>query len=53
MLPRHSREFAEQLRKLELPVTYREVAGEVHRDEIAEKYQQEMADFLTSPVAEE
>jgi dipeptidyl aminopeptidase/acylaminoacyl peptidase len=47
--PEHSRDFAAALKQKGYTVTYRESASEVHRDEIAEPYQEEMADFLTKP----
>jgi len=43
----HSRDFAALLRKNGCEVTLREVVGETHRDEIAQPFQQQMADFLT------
>ena len=45
--PHHSRDFAAALKKAGCDVIYREVPGETHRDEISQKYQQELADFLT------
>lgn len=47
VLPHHSRDFAAALKEQKSQVVYQEVAGEVHRDEIAQKYQRDMADFLT------
>lgn len=43
----HSRDFAALLRKKGCEVTLREVVGETHRDEIAQTFQQQLADFLT------
>jgi len=45
--PEHSRQFASALKIKGHAVTYREAAEETHRDEIAQPYQREMADFLT------
>lgn len=45
--PEHSRDFAAALQAIDCPVIYREAADETHRDEIAQTYQQELADFLT------
>lgn len=45
--PEHSRDLAAALEKKGYAVTYREAADEIHRDEIAEPFQEEMADFLT------
>ncbi|MGB0582615.1 MAG: alpha/beta hydrolase family protein [Limisphaerales bacterium] len=45
--PHHSRNFAAVLKKIGANVIYREAKGEMHRDEIARPYQQELADFLT------
>lgn len=42
----HSRTFAAALRARGYPVTYREVPGFGHNDDIAEAYQREIADFL-------
>lgn len=47
--PHHSRDFAAALKDKGYPVTYREVSDEIHRDEIAQPHQQELADFLTKP----
>lgn len=47
--PHHSRDFAAALKEKGCPVTYREVPDEIHRDEIAQPHQQELADFLTKP----
>jgi len=47
VLPHHSRDFAAALKKQGCAVTYREAKGETHRDQIAQPYQQELADFLT------
>jgi len=41
--PQHSRDFAAALRAKGYPVTYREVAGEKHRDELAQPFQRELA----------
>jgi pimeloyl-ACP methyl ester carboxylesterase len=45
--PHHSRDFAAVLKINGCRVTYREVPGFAHQDEIAEAYQKEIADFLT------
>lgn len=45
--PEHSRDFAAALQKAGCTVIYREAATETHRDEIAQPYQQELADFFT------
>lgn len=45
--PHHSIDFAAKLKQKGYAVIYREAAGEVHRDEIAQPYQKELADFLT------
>ncbi len=46
----HSRDFAAGLRSKGYSVVYREAADEIHRDEIAGPFQQELADFLTKPL---
>lgn len=46
VLPEHSRDFAAALKAKGCTVTYREAATETHRDELAQPYQQELADFL-------
>ncbi len=45
--PHHSRDFAALLKERGFEVTFQEVAGETHRDEIAQPFQQQLADFLT------
>ena len=49
--PHHSRDFAAALKVNGGHVTYREVPGFAHQDEIAEAYQKEIADFLTETGA--
>lgn len=50
--PDHSRRFVKALRKKGYSVTYHEVEGERHRDEIARDYQRELANFLTKSSAQ-
>jgi len=45
--PHHSRDFAAALKKQGCDVTYREAPGATHSNDIAQSYQQELADFLT------
>jgi len=45
--PHHSRDFAVALRAKRCDVTYHEVPGFGHDDQIAEAFQREIADFLT------
>jgi dipeptidyl aminopeptidase/acylaminoacyl peptidase len=49
--PHHSRDFAASLQQHGFPVTYREAQGIGHDDLIAEPFQQEIVDFLTSAAA--
>jgi dipeptidyl aminopeptidase/acylaminoacyl peptidase len=51
VLPHHSGDFSEALRKQGSPVTYLEVHNVAHKDVVAEPYQKEIADFLTNPAA--
>ena len=48
--PHHSRDFAAILKAKGCAVTYHEVPGVGHEDKIAETFQEEMADFLTTEV---
>lgn len=51
VLPHHSRDFSEALKKQGSPVTYIEVHNVAHNDVVADPYQKEIADFLTNPAA--
>jgi dipeptidyl aminopeptidase/acylaminoacyl peptidase len=45
--PHHSREFANALEEIGAKVVFREAAGEVHRDEIARPFQEELVEFIS------
>jgi dipeptidyl aminopeptidase/acylaminoacyl peptidase len=47
---KHSRQFAEALRRQGSPVIYREDPEGVHKDDIVGPFQEEIADFLTRPA---
>lgn len=51
VLPHHSRDFSEALKKQGSPVTYLEVHNVAHSDVVAEPYQKEIANFLTNPTS--
>ena len=49
VLPHHSRDLVAALKAKDYAVTYREVPGVAHSDQIAEVCQRELADFLSQP----